>query len=729
MSDIIIESDDYITIVSDTEQGPAGPAGADANPIAPYLLAYAATGLPNSAVLQASTGLLITNSGGILTISATGGGTGTVTSVAAGNLASFATVNVATPTTTPAITFTLTQAGSGQAFMGPVSGNPAAPGYRNLVLSDLPAGTYTVNSGNLLNNFATGSGTGILAQNGSSLAFRVLTGTGNRLTVANGDGGSGNPTFDVGSDVYTKAYSNVLNNLASGVPTAGQVLIGNSAGTYTLATIAAGTGIQVNVGSGFINIAASGAQGGTVTNFSAGDLAPLFTTTEATTTTTPALTFVPSNAASASFVAGPLAGVPGAYTFRNIASSDISGALAGNLIQGSNITITRLGDTFTISSTASSGGGGSVTQVTSGNLTNFATVNVATNTTTPAFTFTLTTAASGQFWRGPTSGVAAAPSYGPIVLSDLPVGTYTVNYSNILNNLASGSGTGILAQNGGVVNYRTITGTAGRVTVSNGDGSGGNPTLDVGTNVYTTSTSSLLNKLASATPANGQIPIGNGVDFTIANLTAGPGIQITNGTGSITLGNYASAALLTAGDLSPLFTTTEAAQTLTFVPSNANAGTALMGPVSGGAGAYTFRNLASGDFGANQITPSQIGNNVINMGILIDNGASAITAQDEGQFPVGFPVNITGWTLLSYTGSGSCVVNIYKSSYASFPVMTSIIGSGTKPSISSGYKGQNLAINDWTTTSVNTGEILKFSIESISGFQQLTIALTAVRQG
>lgn len=36
-------------------------------------------------------------------------------------------------------------------------------------------------------------------------------------------------------------------------------------------------------------------------------------------------------------------------------------------------------------------------------------------------------------------------------------------------------------------------------------------------------------------PANGQIPIGNGTDYTVANITAGSGISVTNGAGSITI--------------------------------------------------------------------------------------------------------------------------------------------------------------------------------------------------
>ncbi len=38
-----------------------------------------------------------------------------------------------------------------------------------------------------------------------------------------------------------------------------------------------------------------------------------------------------------------------------------------------------------------------------------------------------------------------------------------------------------------------------------------------------------------ATPSNGQLPIGNGTDYTVASLTAGTGVTISPGAGSITI--------------------------------------------------------------------------------------------------------------------------------------------------------------------------------------------------
>lgn len=74
-----------------------------------------------------------------------------------------------------------------------------------------------------------------------------------------------------------------------------------------------------------ITIASSGGGGsGTVTDFSAGNLSPLFTTSEATTTTTPALTFTAVNQSANLVYAGPASGGAAAPTFRLIVTDDIT---------------------------------------------------------------------------------------------------------------------------------------------------------------------------------------------------------------------------------------------------------------------------------------------------------------------------------------------------------------------------------------------------------------------
>ena len=62
--------------------------------------------------------------------------------------------------------------------------------------------------------------------------------------------------------------------------------------------------------------------GGTVTNFSAGNLSPLFTTSVASSTTTPALSFALSSAAANTVLAGPN-GAPGVPSYRALVAADL----------------------------------------------------------------------------------------------------------------------------------------------------------------------------------------------------------------------------------------------------------------------------------------------------------------------------------------------------------------------------------------------------------------------
>jgi hypothetical protein len=49
------------------------------------------------------------------------------------------------------------------------------------------------------------------------------------------------------------------------------------------------------------------------------------------------------------------------------------------------------------------------------------------------------------------------------------------------------------------------------------------------------SNGALVAQSTTTAPTNGQIPIGNGTDYTAATITAGTGMTITNAAGSITI--------------------------------------------------------------------------------------------------------------------------------------------------------------------------------------------------
>lgn len=114
-------------------------------------------------------------------------------------------------------------------------------------------------------------------------------------------------------------------------------LTNNTSGTAATATAAATTpticgagfaprGVDVNFNAVTCQAVSGGGGGGTVTTFSAGTLSPLFTTSVANATTTPALTFTLSSFAQNGIFIGPVSGGAGVPTVRSLASADISPA-------------------------------------------------------------------------------------------------------------------------------------------------------------------------------------------------------------------------------------------------------------------------------------------------------------------------------------------------------------------------------------------------------------------
>lgn len=73
-------------------------------------------------------------------VKAQGYGVGSVTTFSAANIGGIATASVTNPTSTPALTFTLEAQAANTVWAGPATGSNAAPTFRALVASDLPAG-------------------------------------------------------------------------------------------------------------------------------------------------------------------------------------------------------------------------------------------------------------------------------------------------------------------------------------------------------------------------------------------------------------------------------------------------------------------------------------------------------------------------------------------------------------------------------------------------------------
>jgi hypothetical protein len=184
------------------------------------------------------------------------------------------------------------------------------------------SGTFAITTA--LNGLVYGTGTGFAAASVSA----PLTFTGGTLSMA---AASTSVNGYLTSTNFTLFNNKV--NTASNVGIGATIFKVKTGTNLEFKTVEAGTGISIANNTNSITITATGGGGGgsgTVTNFSAGNLSPLFTTSEATTTTTPALSFS-LNTQNANLVfAGPATGAAAAPTFRALTAADMPPGFGGD---------------------------------------------------------------------------------------------------------------------------------------------------------------------------------------------------------------------------------------------------------------------------------------------------------------------------------------------------------------------------------------------------------------
>lgn len=215
-------------------------------------------------------------------------------------------------------------------------------------------------------------------------------------------------------------------------------------------------------------------------------------------------------------------------------------------------------DTIEVALNASGTGDGTVTSVSVGNLSPLFTSSVATGTTTPVVSYAQVSQSANRIFASP-DGTSGVPTFRTIVDNDLPVVPIAkggTNSSTALVNdrvMVSSAGSiipsatvttaelafidGIAGLTNGILRKDTTSLTTGAINLASADTTGINPISKGGTGL-------------SATPSNGQLLIGNGTSFAIATITAGSGVTVTNGAGTITL----AAAIPTINSLSGALT-------------------------------------------------------------------------------------------------------------------------------------------------------------------------------
>lgn len=111
---------------------------------------------------------------------------------------------------------------------------------------------------------------------------------------------------------------------------------------------------------------------------------------------------------------------------------------------------------------------------------------------------------------------------------------------------------------------------------------------------------------------------------------------------------------------------------------------------------------------------------------VIDGGGVAITTGIKGNLEIPFSCTIHRATLLA-DQSGSIVVNIWKTPYASYPpTVADKITASAPPTITASDKSQDTTLTGWTTT-ITSGDTLRFNVDSVSAITRVTLSLQVTK--
>lgn len=176
------------------------------------------------------------------------------------------------------------------------------------------------------------------------------------------------------------------------------------------------------------------------------------------------------------------------------------------------------------------------------------------------------------------------------------------------------------------------------------------------------------------------------------------------------------------GSTNPIYTisgspvTTTGTITETLVSQTKN--TIFAGPTTGANTQPAFRTLVAADIPTNT--------QIASIGFTVDGGGATPTTGLKGFTYVPYGCTINSVTLMADV-SGSCVIDIWKVAYGSFPPNSgnSITASAT-PTLSSQQNSQDTTLTGWTT-SISAGDVLAFNVNSASTVTRVNLVLKVTK--
>lgn len=119
-----------------------------------------------------------------------------------------------------------------------------------------------------------------------------------------------------------------------------------------------------------------------------------------------------------------------------------------------------------------------------------------------------------------------------------------------------------------------------------------------------------------------------------------------------------------------------------------------------------------------------VNNNVAELAFIISGGGSAITTGAKGFIEIPWAATISAWSVIA-DQSGSITIDILRANNA--VPSSSIVGGGTKPTLSSAQFAGNTAPAGWTSTVLAAQDYLGFNVSTAATVTQVTLSLTLAK--